>query len=136
MIAFVSSYGDKAPRTIAGRIFGLFWMVFGIVSMGVFTASLTSAFQASKGFTILDVRYSKVSHILNIDILKHKGGKGVIPIISGYMSNVESINYLIILIQHIIVKVLACITVLSKLGTNLCKEILDAACLIPHEGMQ
>ncbi len=35
-------YGDKAPKTIGGRAFALIWMVFSIIFISCFTASITS----------------------------------------------------------------------------------------------
>ncbi|MEO9078406.1 MAG: transporter substrate-binding domain-containing protein [Rhodanobacter sp.] len=36
-------YGDTAPRTVGGRIIGLFWMLAALVIVSFFTASITSA---------------------------------------------------------------------------------------------
>jgi ABC-type amino acid transport substrate-binding protein len=36
-------YGDTAPRTVGGRIIGLFWMLAALVVVSFFTASITSA---------------------------------------------------------------------------------------------
>ena len=36
-------YGDKAPKTIGGRIVGLIWMVFSIVFIASFTANITTS---------------------------------------------------------------------------------------------
>lgn len=36
-------YGDKVPRTTAGRLVSFVWMIFGIVFISVFTATLASA---------------------------------------------------------------------------------------------
>lgn len=35
-------YGDKTPATIAGRIIAVFWMIFGVVLVSAFTATVTS----------------------------------------------------------------------------------------------
>ncbi|XP_065064360.1 glutamate [NMDA] receptor subunit 1-like [Rhopilema esculentum] len=35
-------YGDKSPRSFAGRVFGVLWITLGIVISGFFTASITS----------------------------------------------------------------------------------------------
>lgn len=35
-------YGDKAPKTLGGRSFALFWMVFSIIFISGFTANITS----------------------------------------------------------------------------------------------
>jgi polar amino acid transport system substrate-binding protein len=35
-------YGDKAPKTIGGRIFAFIWMIFSIVFITAFTATITS----------------------------------------------------------------------------------------------
>ena len=36
-------YGDTAPRTVGGRIIGLFWMLAALIIVSFFTASITSA---------------------------------------------------------------------------------------------
>jgi len=41
-------YGDKAPRTIAGRIVGLIWMFAAIIIISSFTAAITSALTVSQ----------------------------------------------------------------------------------------
>lgn len=35
-------YGDKAPKAVSGRIFALFWMIFGYFMFAYFTAAVTS----------------------------------------------------------------------------------------------
>ena len=35
-------YGDKAPKAFTGRLFALFWMIFGYFMFAYFTASVTS----------------------------------------------------------------------------------------------
>ena len=59
------SYGDKAPRSAAGRVFGLVWMVCGIILMAVFTATLTTAFQAVPEFVLTDVSGASVKAMLS-----------------------------------------------------------------------
>jgi polar amino acid transport system substrate-binding protein len=41
-------YGDKAPRTVAGRIVGLIWMFTSIIVISSFTAAITSALTVSQ----------------------------------------------------------------------------------------
>ncbi|MEI8293589.1 MAG: transporter substrate-binding domain-containing protein [bacterium] len=41
-------YGDKTPATIAGRIIAVFWMIFGVVLVSAFTATVTSSISAAK----------------------------------------------------------------------------------------
>ncbi|MFZ0240226.1 MAG: transporter substrate-binding domain-containing protein [Desulfobacterales bacterium] len=36
-------YGDKAPKTISGRIVGLIWMIFSVVFIASFTANITTS---------------------------------------------------------------------------------------------
>lgn len=36
-------YGDKAPKTIGGRVVGLIWMLFSIVFISSFTANITTS---------------------------------------------------------------------------------------------
>lgn len=41
-------YGDKAPRTLGGRIVGLIWMFVAIIIISSFTAAITSALTVSQ----------------------------------------------------------------------------------------
>jgi polar amino acid transport system substrate-binding protein len=41
-------YGDKAPRTFAGRVVGLIWMFAAIIMISSFTAAITSALTVSQ----------------------------------------------------------------------------------------
>jgi len=41
-------YGDKAPRTLAGRVIGLIWMFAAIIIISSFTAAITSALTVSQ----------------------------------------------------------------------------------------
>lgn len=41
-------YGDKAPRTLGGRIIGLIWMFAAIIIISSFTAAITSALTVSQ----------------------------------------------------------------------------------------
>lgn len=41
-------YGDKTPATIAGRIIAVFWMIFGVILVSAFTATITSSMASSK----------------------------------------------------------------------------------------
>ena len=41
-------YGDKTPATIAGRIIAVFWMIFGVVLVSAFTATVTSSMSTAQ----------------------------------------------------------------------------------------
>lgn len=41
-------YGDKAPKTIGGRVVGLIWMLFSIVFISCFTANITTSLTISE----------------------------------------------------------------------------------------
>jgi len=41
-------YGDKTPATIAGRIIAVFWMIFGVVLVSAFTATVTSSMASTQ----------------------------------------------------------------------------------------
>jgi polar amino acid transport system substrate-binding protein len=41
-------YGDKTPATIAGRIIAVFWMIFGVVLVSAFTATVTSSMSSAQ----------------------------------------------------------------------------------------
>ena len=49
--AFITSgtlgYGDKCPRSIRGRLFGITWILVGIVSIAMLAGLLTSSLNAS-----------------------------------------------------------------------------------------
>ena len=49
VIIFCCRYGDKTPRSIAGRLFGFAWIIVGIVMISIFTATLTTSFSATSG---------------------------------------------------------------------------------------
>lgn len=40
-------YGDKTPSTLPGRLIAIFWMIFGVILVSVFTATLTSSMSAT-----------------------------------------------------------------------------------------
>lgn len=41
-------YGDKAPKTIGGRVVGLIWMIFSVVFIASFTANITTSLTISE----------------------------------------------------------------------------------------
>ena len=42
-IVYFPRYGDKSPRSFFGRLFGVFWILIGLVVITMFTATVTSA---------------------------------------------------------------------------------------------
>ena len=42
--SFFSSYGDKVPRTLLGRLFAIAWTLFGLVMISFLLADMTNAF--------------------------------------------------------------------------------------------
>ena len=70
-------YGDKAPRTIGGRIVALVWMFAAIIIISSFTAAIASALTADR----LD------SHIRSVNDLRH--------VSVGTVANSSSEKYLI-----------------------------------------
>ena len=44
---FLFSYGDKTPKFVFGRIFGVLWILTGLVVIAIFTATATSALSIS-----------------------------------------------------------------------------------------
>lgn len=78
-------YGDKAPKTIGGRIVGLIWMVFSIVFIASFTANITTSMTINElrgkvhGLNDLyDAKVGSVSQSEGFDFLI-KQGIAVIP---------------------------------------------------------
>ena len=41
-------YGDKTPATITGRIIAVFWMLFGVILVSAFTATITSSISMAR----------------------------------------------------------------------------------------
>ena len=41
------SYGDKAPKSAIARIFSVFWILFGVILIAIFTADVTSSLTAA-----------------------------------------------------------------------------------------
>jgi len=40
-------YGDKTPRSFIGRLFGVLWILLGLIVITMFTATVTSALTLS-----------------------------------------------------------------------------------------
>jgi polar amino acid transport system substrate-binding protein len=78
-------YGDKAPKTMGGRIFALIWMIFSVVFIASFTASITTQLTISelrgkvRGFN--DLYHARVGSIAGSAGLNFliKKGVAVIP---------------------------------------------------------
>jgi len=78
-------YGDKAPKTMGGRISALIWMIFSVVFIASFTASITTQLTISqlkgkvRGFN--DLYHSRVGSIAGSEGLNFliKKGVAVIP---------------------------------------------------------
>ena len=78
-------YGDKAPRTMGGRIVALIWMIFSIIFIACFTANITTSLTITelrgkvRGFNDLyNARVGSVSRSEGFDFLT-KQGIAVIP---------------------------------------------------------
>jgi hypothetical protein len=62
-------YGDKAPKTIGGRIVAIIWMIFSVVFIASFTANITTSLTISelrgrvRGFN--DLYTARVGSIFN-----------------------------------------------------------------------
>jgi polar amino acid transport system substrate-binding protein len=78
-------YGDKAPKTMGGRIFALIWMIFSIVFIAGFTASITTQLTINelrgkvRGFN--DLYHARVGSVYGSEGLNFliKKGVAVIP---------------------------------------------------------
>jgi len=73
-------YGDKAPRTIGGRIVALVWMIFSIIFIASFAANITTSLTISelkgkvRGFSDLyHARVGSISHSEGFDFLAKQG---------------------------------------------------------------
>jgi ABC-type amino acid transport substrate-binding protein len=78
-------YGDKAPKTMGGRAFALIWMIFSVVFIASFTASITTQLTISelkgkvRGFN--DLYHARVGSVAGSEGLNFlvKKGVAVIP---------------------------------------------------------
>ncbi len=73
-------YGDKAPKTMGGRIVALIWMIFSIVFIASFTANITASLTISelrgkvRGFNDLyHARVGAISRSEGFDFLTRQG---------------------------------------------------------------
>ena len=67
---FLIRYGDKTPKTLCGRAFGIMWILIGAMMLSLFTALFTNAMQASlDGTRCRDIGGKKVSNP-NMNTLK------------------------------------------------------------------
>jgi ABC-type amino acid transport substrate-binding protein len=57
-------YGDKAPKTVGGRIIALIWMFAGIIMISGFTAAIASALTVDK----LDVGINSLADLNNVRV--------------------------------------------------------------------
>jgi len=74
-------YGDKAPKTLAGRLVGLVWMFAGIIVISSFTAAITSSLTLSTLGSIIsgpaDLYNVKVATVSNSTSEKYLNRQGV-----------------------------------------------------------
>lgn len=62
-------YGDKAPRTVGGRVVALIWMFAGLIMISGFTAAIASALTVDK----LDVGINSLADLNNVRVGTVKG---------------------------------------------------------------
>ena len=72
-------YGDRAPRTILARVFGLAWMLLGIILMSIFTATLVSAIQAEDKVG-RDIKGAKVAVVSGSQEERNAFAAGATPV--------------------------------------------------------
>ncbi|XP_065064359.1 uncharacterized protein LOC135690670 isoform X2 [Rhopilema esculentum] len=76
-------YGDKSPRSFAGRAFGVLWITLGIVISGFFTASITSTLTSAaiSGKTSINGKnvgfLEKITYGFEQNIIYREGGKAI-----------------------------------------------------------
>ena len=74
-------YGDKAPRTIGGRIIALVWMIFSIVFIASFTANITTSLTLDelkgkvRGFN--DLHHARVGSISGSEAFDFLSKQGI-----------------------------------------------------------
>ena len=74
-------YGDKSPKTLGGRIFAIVWMIFSIVFIAAFTATITTQLTLTElrgkvhGFN--DLYHARVGCISGSDGCNYLANKGV-----------------------------------------------------------
>jgi len=62
-------YGDKAPKTIGGRVVALIWMFAALIMISGFTAAIASTFTVDK----LDVGINSLNDLHNVRVSTLKG---------------------------------------------------------------
>ena len=78
-------YGDKAPQTIGGRIAAIVWMIFSIVFIAAFTATITAQLTLTEmrgkvhGFN--DLYHARVGCIAGSEGFAFLAKKGIAPIL-------------------------------------------------------
>ena len=71
-------YGDKTPRSFFGRLFGVLWILLGVIVITMFTATVTSALTHSSSPDYTNaLEGQEVSNDMKLKIVKHNEGKVV-----------------------------------------------------------
>ena len=71
-------YGDKAPKSTQARIFAIIWIIIGIATFSLITATLTSvivALNSTPPPTMEDANVGVIHHHLHESILVANQGK-------------------------------------------------------------
>ena len=55
------SYGDRTPKSLCGRLFGVLWILTGLIVIAMFTASATSSLTLATVDTDFGIQGQKVS---------------------------------------------------------------------------
>lgn len=63
--SFPSRYGDKAPRSFFARVFGIVWILVGLVIISTFTATITTVLTASSLSNEVKLYGTKVGALAN-----------------------------------------------------------------------
>ena len=74
-------YGDKTPKSVSGRLLSIIWIVVGIASFSLITATLTSEIVAANSVPPPKIDQAKVG------LIEHHKYEGMLVAKEGSISN-------------------------------------------------
>jgi ABC-type amino acid transport substrate-binding protein len=83
-------YGDKTPSTLSGRLIAIFWMIFGVILVSLFTATLTSSMSATR--VNLDISNISDFNHLTCGVLQDSKSSKILRKIGINVRNYETIE--------------------------------------------
>ena len=89
-------YGDKTPKSFCGRIFAIVWILIGIISCAILTASLTSEILKANNSPLPDMKDE------NVGVLKFRNFEGyIVAKHGGYAIETDGSDFIVDILQLI-----------------------------------